>query len=750
MEQSTPRLGKVSGMRAADTLPSSDDGAEAATQHRRTSTHGSIAPRAVHQSTPSRHAGPIEDVSRVARRIASEWKKVALATLAGLLLGQIYLWTATPMYSSTASLFVDPRARKIDEITPGGMGQDTTLLESQVSIISSDGVLKQVVEKLKLADDPEFAAERSPIITGIIETLIPGRSPGTPSDRALATLEKILRVSRALKTYVIDVTATTESPQKSAAIVTAVIDAYFDDQTSTKSREAKQANVLIDARLDELRNQVRQAEMRADQYKKANKILTAEGGVISEQQLTRLAAELVVAKGAATERKAQRDQIQTAIKSGAEPDVIGEAGQTGLIARLREQYAQVARREASLSSQLQPGHPSIVDVRSQLNAVKVQISTELKRVATAAESAHRVAGNRVSELERQLEKAKQDLAQQNTAQIRERELEQEVATSRELLQTFLARSKATQEQENITTTDARVISPAVPANAPSRPLPLFVLAFGLISGLTAGALWALRDTTSADSIVTAADVVEHAGTSSLSVIPQLKRATRPFQTGRSERVHYSDLLAAIDKTPDRASAAYQQSVLRLLSKIKSLGRAGRPNTVMFASARAQAGNSATILATAYSAATSGERVLLVDATSTNPELSGIFATNLSKTTTVILDSKEHLNKIVTRDEKSGLSFLPIALADLRSLRIQQRRRLVAGLNLLSQDYDWIFIDAGALLDDEAATTLLPAANLVFVVARSGVTSRTDIDDMMQILEPARDRIAGSVLTFGAT
>ena len=97
-----------------------------------------------------------------------------------------------------------------------------------------------------------------------------------------------------------------------------------------------------------------------------------------------------------------------------------------------------------------------------------------------------------------------------------------------------------------------------------------------------------------------------------------------------------------------------------------------------------------------------------------------------------------------------MSFLPIALADLRTLRIQQRRRLVAGLNLLSQDYDWIFIDAGALLDDEAATTLLPAANLVFVVARSGSTTRADIDDMMQILEPARDRIAGTVLTFGAT
>ncbi|MFI7716741.1 hypothetical protein ACIAN7_19535, partial [Acinetobacter baumannii] len=82
-------------------------------------------------------------------------------------------------------------------------------------------------------------------------------------------------------------------------------------------------------------------------------------------------------------------------------------------------------------------------------AVKAQIAAELKRVATTADSTYKVASNREAELERQLDKAKQELAQQNTAQIRERELEQDVLTSRELLRTFLARSKETQEQGNI-------------------------------------------------------------------------------------------------------------------------------------------------------------------------------------------------------------------------------------------------------------------------------------------------------------
>ena len=90
---------------------------------------------------------------------------------------------------------------------------------------------------------------------------------------------------------------------------------------------------LIDSRLEELREQVRLAETRADDYKKANKILTSEGGVVNEQQLTRMNAELVASRAVAAESKARRDQVQAAIKAGAEPDVLGDAGRSGLIGK---------------------------------------------------------------------------------------------------------------------------------------------------------------------------------------------------------------------------------------------------------------------------------------------------------------------------------------------------------------------------------------------------------------------------------
>jgi polysaccharide biosynthesis transport protein len=687
------------------------------------------------------------DLQNIIQQLLRNKRKVLLATLASLLLGLTYLWLAAPMYTSTASLFVDPRSRKIEEAVQSGIGGDTTLLESQIAIITSDGVLKRVAEKLNLAANAEFTNEEKRPFGELTSIFVRGTMPATPAEKALAYLRKAVKVSRVQKTYAFEITATASSPAGAAELAQAVLNAYFADQTEAKSAEAKRANELLDSRLGALRELVQQAETRADEYRKANKILTSEGANVNEQQLTKLSAELVSTRAVAAETKARRDQIQSAIKSGAEPDVLGDAARSGLIGKLREQYSQVARREASLSTQLQPGHPLMIDVRSQLNAVKTQINAELKRVATAAESEYQVAANREKEVSAQIERARQEVGTLNTAQIRLRDLEQDVAGSRELFKKFLDGAKESQQQQTISTPDARVITQPVAPSAPSKPVPWLVMALSLLTGLGTGTAWALKGEKTTTALKSLDQFTRQTGMSALSAIPELKSGSSALRgPALPYGVQFSDMLSALGSKQAR-HAAYNQSILRLLSKIKSQGRAGRPNTVLFGSPHSGAGNSAAVLAVAYSAAMSGERVLLVDSTSINPELSSVFAATLPQSTTVILDSKDHLNKIITRDARSNLSFLPIALADLRTLKTQQRRRLVAGLNAVSQDYDWIFIDAGALLEDEAATILLPATTQVYLVARSGSTGGEDIDETLAILEPVRDRIAGGILTF---
>lgn len=682
--------------------------------------------------------------------------KIVLSTLAATLLALTYLALATPVYTAAASLFVDPRARKVvsEEVAAQGYGTDLALLESQVAIISSDAVLKRVVEKLSLDTDPAYAPPPRQGLMAYIKSLIKGPSTApNPKEQAVRSLGQSIKVKRAQKTYVIDVEVSSPSRLKAQQIAEGVVEAYLADQTAAKAAEARRANALIDARLGELREQVRQAETLVDDFKKANKILTAEGGVVTEQQLTKFNTELVTARAVAAEAKARKEQVVAALRQGLSPDTLPDAVRSSLVQRLREQYAQVARREAALSSQLQPRHPVLIEVRSQLAEVKSQINAEMKRVEAVSDSDYQVAHNRELEVARQLEAVKDDVSKSNTAQIKLRELEQEATASRELLRLFLSRAKETQEQVNTSTPDARVITPPALPERPSKPIAWLVLGLGLFGGLGLGVASALVLDHLDTRIRTSGDVANVTGIRALTALPALSAGTASRRRLLQQRARgvddsqFSDLLSAIADTQGKQDAHYRQGVLRLLGKLKAQQRPGRPHVVMFAAAALGSGNSATTLAVAYAAALAGERVLLVDATSTNPELSRIFATTLSPTNVVALDNKEHLARITTRDGRSGLAFLPIALADLRSLKSQQRRRLVAGLTGLIQSFDLVFIDAGGVLEDEAALCLMPVADQIQIVARRDASTRAELAQLAEVLDAARDRITGAVVAM---
>ena len=258
---------------------------------------------------------------------------ILVAPLLGLVAAMLVLGSVNPVYTAAGAVFVDPRSRKIvtDEIIQGGFGTDASLVESQVAILASDGVLRRVVEKEKLFEDGEFASEAPTGILATLKDLIRGPRPQSDlQTQALESLARIVKVKRPAKSYVLEVEASTTSPAKSARIVNAVLEAYIEDQTAAKSEEAQRANALIDARLGELRAKVRAAEKRLDDFKKESRILVSEGGIVTEQQLGKLNIELATARSVAAEAKARFEQTQDSIRSG-NPDSLPEALKSGLV-----------------------------------------------------------------------------------------------------------------------------------------------------------------------------------------------------------------------------------------------------------------------------------------------------------------------------------------------------------------------------------------------------------------------------------
>jgi polysaccharide biosynthesis transport protein len=699
------------------------------------------------------HAGPT-DFSGLLAVLRRRSGQIAISTLIALGLAVAYLIVTPPTYTSSSVLFINPLPNRVvneERLAPNSSGADLAIVDSQVAIIGSDAMLQRVVETLSLDTDSEFTG------TGPLTKLrnFFSSSSDTVPTKALAAakLAKKVKIIRAPRTYIVEVEVSSGSAAKAAQIADTLVSLYLANQTSARADDERRANELINSRLGELRDQVRKAEDRVDEFKQRNRITVSEGGMIDEQQLGKLNGELVTARATAAEAKSRLESIRAARSSRVALDSMPEAVRSPTIQRLREQHAQVSRRVASLESQLKGRHPVMIEARSQLGEIQAEIDAELRRLSGALIAEHDVASRRERELQTIIETSKTEVSRTSTAQIKLRELQQDVATSREVLGTFLQRAKETREQEQISIPYARVVSPATAPAVPSWPVNILVLGLGAFAGLGFGVVRALAGEQLAPTVRStsrAPALSEHALFPVPSLVSGPPSLLKLGRRGAMLRAESGDgelgrALVAVSEPDGPADGAYRQSILQLLAAFEQDRHQDYPTAVMMVGASHGTGTSSVALAVAQAGALRGERVLLVDACSSSPTLSAALAPDISSDWDVLLAKPEALTSHTVRDQKSSLAFLPLAPADLRLLKRTERRRLAANLAAAALDYDLVIIDGGPLAQDESGSALLPLADRIAVVTRSGVTSQAALDDTLRVLAPMLDKVAGIVL-----
>jgi polysaccharide biosynthesis transport protein len=693
---------------------------------------------------------PSPEIGSLFRLLRRNLAPIILTTIASIGLGVAYLALAKPQYTATSAIFLDPRQRKIvtEDVVPSS-GNDVALFESQVSIIGSDTILRRVVALQKLENDSEFApASRVGLLGSLRERILGPRPTIDPTLLAIDSLAKKLRVRRAQNTYVVNVDVTTDSAVKSASIANAILKAYQDDQASARSDIASRANAMIDGRLDELKAQVRSAEIRADEFKRENRLVTSEGGMLNEQQLTKLNTELSAVRGTVATMKAKLDEMQATLRRGVSPESLPEAMTSPVIQRLREQLAGAARREAALGSQLQARHPAMADARAQVLSLRQQINGELQRIATQTQNDYQLAAGREREIVTTLRGIEGEVAATTTSQIKLRELEREADASREVLRAFLARAKETQEQQNLQVTDARIITPAAVPPRPSSPNAPLVLAFAALSGLALSVLRALLSAGMAPQPTSGPRLTLEGQLGPLRSVGSLPHlAVRRGRFGRQQTASATDLMNALTTGTRTEDLAFRRGVQSVAGRLRAIDRKEAPQIVLLVAGKRAAGTSMSALSIAYVRAMGGEKALLIDASSADPTLSTLFAGELVQDQPCVLDSKDHLLALTTRDTKSGLVFLPIALADLNTLTPNQRGRLATGISKIALDFDVVIIDGGALPEDPGATALAGLATSVVVVSRTGTYDESESQDIVAILGVDPSRVAGVLETM---
>jgi len=406
----------------------------------------------------------------------------------------------SPKYAASAQLYVDPRELQLvdRELTP--RAQDTSglamVVESQARLITSNNVLLQVIRDTHLEKDPEFGGGDSRGALGSLLGLFGIELRPTAEQQkqiemgALEALNRHINVKKTERTFIVDVDVWSYEPVKAAMLANAISKAYLAESKQSQAAAARRATTDLSGRLKELQERLRNAENTLAVYKAQNNFVGTQDTLISDQQLSASNQRLAGARALTLDAQAKFDQIEASRKASSDAGAIPEALQSPTIANLRAQYADARKRQAELQSELGPRHPALRQVEQQVQDLRRTISEEIERFAQSAKNDLIRARDYETSLNKALETQKRQSVQMSQASVRLRELERDVEASRDVYQSFLKRSRETEEQESLNTSSARIIGEAtVPQRRTFPPAMGLIAMIGFVLGGLAACAW---------------------------------------------------------------------------------------------------------------------------------------------------------------------------------------------------------------------------------------------------------------------
>ncbi|HMK91251.1 MAG TPA: Wzz/FepE/Etk N-terminal domain-containing protein [Methylocystis sp.] len=323
--------------------------------------------------------------------ITALWRRKLIAAPAFALafgLAGAYLVLTPARYAADMAILVDTRERPPAgaDTAPIAQNPDPAVVEGQMRLLKSNAVLRRVVENQALLTDPEFAPKRSPLMDTLRALIgLKPTAPGVAAEGVIEALDKAISIKRSEKSYVLDVEVLASSPERAEQFARALSDAYFETQARIADDIVDREAEWLDNKLKDLRDRLEAAERRAEEFRKAQSLLVTDGHILPEEQLKDANSALIEARGKRAEQEARYAQLRAAIRAGGSIDTLGDAIHSTLIEKLRGDYAALSKDAAFAQSTLGPRHPSYVIVRAQVEALRRQISAELKRISASME-----------------------------------------------------------------------------------------------------------------------------------------------------------------------------------------------------------------------------------------------------------------------------------------------------------------------------------------------------------------------------
>ena len=683
---------------------------------------------------PGPLAAPMGELDFVAigQAIARKRAWIIVPTIMAAVLSVTAVNLITPRYKSEGRNLIDGRENVF--LRPNGERNDdrnafdAEAVTSQVQLVLSRDLARDIIKKNKLAELPEF----DPVLRGFspLKSLLAligiGRDPIslTPEERVLDAYYDRLAAYAVDKSRVIVIEFQSRDPDLAARVANSIADGYLVLQQDARRDQARSAGQWLAGEIESLRKKVADAESRVEDFRSRSSLFVGTNNTtLSNQQMGELNTQLNNARALKSDAESKARLIREMLQSG-KPIEAAEVLNSELVRRLSEQRVTLRAQLAEQSSTLLDNHPRIKELKAQLADLDRQIRDEASKISRSLDNDARIAGGRVDNLSTNLDQVKKLASSANGQDVQLRALEREAKAQRDLLESYLAKYREATTRENIEAapTDGRVISRASVSNSPAYPkkLPIVLLATLATLMLSAGTIVTgelLRTT------------IPRAAAAFGSVLAPVRAPAPDIVVARAEAGLFDPDLIEPDPIAPKSSEpgpgvepvtvplapdieSEFAEVEQLTGRLRVAGSRARKVTIL--GTASNQGITLTTLTIARLMARNA-RVIVVDLAASSPTFSAVSVDPNAPGLAELMRGEASFTQVITKDRLSR-AHLVSAGRPGSDRSLLQSPRLTLAIDALLKVYDYVLLDAGSasdlpaeLLTSQARAVVVPDA-----------------------------------------
>lgn len=687
---------------------------------------------------------------------------ILLALVLGVGMAGLNLTRAVPRYTAVADVRLISEGERIAEFegVVSGISTSGATLYTELLVLTSERLLRRVVEALRLTEDPEFVpvsaiaeadaepgwlgralaypaealqqarALVTPAVADDPRSAAPaasfpavGRDASEPVLQAIGALRSRVAVVHQDGTYVLSIKVVTRSPEKSAAIANAIAEHYVERQIEAKYDATRQATLWLSDQVVKLKTSLEEAESQIESFMAAAPLVNdsaMRATAARAEDLRVKLRELVLRAESARDRLAHLDTLRGIDDYSA----IAEQLQDPLLAQLARDIAGAGPSAAAADTR---------GVVERFDDALAQRRRELADQITTFE-------RQVPFVEKAIAEAEERLEARGAELVGLRQLQREAEATRTLYEHFLARMKETSSRQGVHTADSEVLSWASPPKVPSSPQKAATLARATMLSLALGIGIVLLLEYMNRRFRTPSELEEATGAPVFAVVP-----TAPERSP----------LLYVAKRPASAVAEAVRS-LRTSVQLSSIDRA--PQVLMITSSVPGEGKSTTLLMLAEITAQMGKRTLVIESDIRRPSfrremgLEGARRRSRKDADTArpglltALRGEAPVEDAVFRHEDLGFDVLFSEQTRVNAADIFSSERFASFINEMRDQYDAIFLDTPPVLLVPDARVIAPLCDAIVYVVRWKSTSRDQVNSGLKLLAEAQTHVTGLALT----